>query len=83
MFLSQAHLVPGMQVMGIAELEPPKVFEALERTGWDDGIAENAVSAGLINDAAARGRLWVVYSMAYGDQPALIMRQIDWARTVG
>ncbi len=38
---------------------------------------------GLINDAAARGRIWVVYSMAYGDQPALIKGQIDWARTVG
>jgi predicted homoserine dehydrogenase-like protein len=25
----------------------------------------------------------VCYSMAYGDQPALIMEQIDWARTVG
>ncbi len=146
MFLSQAHLVPGLQVMGIAELEPQKVFDALERTGWDDGIAENAVSAGQINDAAARGRIGVcpsameviasdcevileitghpehgtqhalaaieagkhivmvtveadclvgpvlkkkaevkgvVYSMAYGDQPALIMEQIDWARTVG
>jgi predicted homoserine dehydrogenase-like protein len=25
----------------------------------------------------------VVYTMAYGDQPALIMEQLDWARTVG
>ena len=25
----------------------------------------------------------VVYSMAYGDQPALIAEQLDWARTVG
>jgi predicted homoserine dehydrogenase-like protein len=25
----------------------------------------------------------VVYSMAYGDQPALIMEQLDWARAVG
>ena len=146
MFLSQARLVPGLQVMGIAELHPQKVFDVLERTGWDDGIAENAVSAGQINDAAARGRIGVcpsameliasdcevileitghpehgtqhalaaieagkhivmvtveadclvgpvlkkkaeekgvVYSMAYGDQPALIMEQIDWARTVG
>ncbi len=146
MFLSQAHLVPGIQVMGIAELEPQKVFDALKRTGWDEGIAENAMTAGLINDAAARGRIGVcssameviasdcevileitgdpehgtqhalaaieagkhivmvtveadclvgpvlkkkaekkgvVYSMAYGDQPALIMEQIDWARTVG
>ncbi len=25
----------------------------------------------------------VVYTMAYGDQPALILEQLDWARTVG
>ena len=25
----------------------------------------------------------VVYSMAYGDQPALIMELVDWARTSG
>ena len=25
----------------------------------------------------------VVYSMAYGDQPALICQQVDWARTIG
>lgn len=25
----------------------------------------------------------VVFTMAYGDQPALIMEQLDWARTVG
>jgi len=28
-------------------------------------------------------QMGVVYSMAYGDQPALIMEQIDWARTSG
>ena len=146
MFLSQARLVPGIQVVGIAELETQKALEALKRTGWDDGIAKIAESAGLINDAAARGRIGVcpaalevirsdcevvleitghpehgtqhalaaieagkhivmvtveadclvgpvlkqkaeaqgvVYSMAYGDQPALIMEHIDWARTVG
>jgi len=34
----------------------------------------------LSRKAARRG---VVYSMAYGDQPALIHEQLDWARTVG
>ena len=28
-------------------------------------------------------RAGVVYAMAYGDQPALIMEQVDWARTIG
>jgi predicted homoserine dehydrogenase-like protein len=34
----------------------------------------------LAEKAAAAG---VIYSMAYGDQPALIAEMVDWARTVG
>jgi predicted homoserine dehydrogenase-like protein len=34
----------------------------------------------LARKAAAAG---VVYSMAYGDQPALIAEQVDWARAIG
>lgn len=34
----------------------------------------------LAQKAAAAG---LVYSMAYGDQPALIAEMVDWARTVG
>ena len=34
----------------------------------------------LAERAAAAG---VVYSLAYGDQPALICEQVDWARTAG
>jgi len=34
----------------------------------------------LARDAAAAG---VVYSLAYGDQPALICEQVDWARSCG
>jgi predicted homoserine dehydrogenase-like protein len=34
----------------------------------------------LARKAAAAG---VVYSLAYGDQPALIAEQVDWARTAG
>ncbi len=33
--------------------------------------------------AVRAARAGVVYSMAYGDQPALIMELIDWARTSG
>lgn len=25
----------------------------------------------------------IIYSMAYGDQPALIAEMVDWARTAG
>jgi predicted homoserine dehydrogenase-like protein len=146
MFLSQARLVPGFQITGIADLAPARALDALQRTGWPEGVAREVQTAEQINDAAANGKIGicedasqiiaadcevvleitghpeagtrhalacidggkhvvmvnveadcllgpalqhkaaaadVVYSMAYGDQPALIMEQIDWARTVG
>jgi len=146
MFLAQARLTPGMQVVGIAELNPDKAVQALERTGWQGGVTTFAERADAINDAAARGKVaicsdcgelikadcdvimeitgnpeigtrhavkafeagkhvvmvnveadcllgpalakraraaGVVYTMAYGDQPALIAEQLDWARTIG
>ncbi|NQV98060.1 MAG: Gfo/Idh/MocA family oxidoreductase [Rhodospirillales bacterium] len=33
--------------------------------------------------AAKAKRAGVVYTMAYGDQPALICEQVDWARSIG
>jgi predicted homoserine dehydrogenase-like protein len=146
MFLSQARLTPGMQVVGIAELDMERAFSALDITGWGRESAKIADSAGTINDTAAGGKIsitedameliksdcdvimeitgnpevgtyhavqaieagkhvvmvnveadcllgpvlsqkaeqqGVVYSMAYGDQPALIAEQLDWAQTVG
>ena len=146
MFLAQARLTPGMQVVGIAELDATRAFSALEITGWGKDSASISHSAGEINDGAAAGKVsiienaaelinadcdvimeitgnpeagtshavqaiesgkhvvmvnveadcllgpmltqkaekqGVVYTMAYGDQPALIAEQLDWARTVG
>ena len=146
MFLSQARLTPGLQVAGIAELDPQRAVTALERTGWEKEVSVFTDSAGGINDAARAGKVGitgdsaalieaecdvimeitgnpevgtrhaaaaiesgkhvvmvnveadcllgaalsemarkkgVVYSMAYGDQPALIAEQLDWARSVG
>lgn len=146
MFLSQARLTPGMQIVGIAELNPDKAVQALARTGWEKDRAVFADTASQINDVASGGKIGVtsdadalldadcevimeitgnpevgtrhavraieagshvvmvnveadcllgpelsrladqqgvVYSMAYGDQPALIAEQLDWARTVG
>jgi predicted homoserine dehydrogenase-like protein len=146
MFLSQARLTPGMQICGIAELEPQKAVQALEKTYWGDGASVFTDSASAINDAARSGKIGitqdssaliesdcdvimeitgnpeigtqhaaaaieqgkhvvmvnveadcllgpalsrmaqknnVVYTMAYGDQPALIAEQLDWARSVG
>jgi len=146
MFLSQVRLTPGMQVVGIAELDPQKAIEACIKTGWPKERLRVVSSTGEINNAAKIQSVAVtddalalidadldviieitgipeagavhahkslesgkhvvmvnvetdcllgpvlqkkaeennlVYSMAYGDQPALISEQIDWARAVG
>ena len=42
--------------------------------------ADVLVGPSLAREAAAAG---VVYSMAYGDQPALVSEMVDWARAAG
>lgn len=143
MFLSQVRHIPGMQLMGIADLSADRAVAALENTGWDvdaaratdfedartsgrtmitedsealiaaDGLevvidATGNPAAGIRHAllAAKHGRHMImvnveadvlagaqlvksfnsaglVYSMAYGDQPALVCEMIDWARTCG
>ena len=143
MILAQARLTPGIQIMGIADLDPERARQACRRTGWADaqvaaqdfetarqdggthitddaeklikvdgldivveatghppaGIAfalqaiehgrhlvmvnvEADVVAGPLLAQKAR-QAGLVYSMAYGDQPALICEQVDWARACG
>ncbi|AUH32836.1 NAD(P)H-dependent oxidoreductase [Paracoccus tegillarcae] len=143
MFLAQVRHVPGMHLMGLADLSPERARAALTATGWDteaatttdfsqalrdgticitddpealiraDGVdvvidATGIPAAGIRHAllAAEQGRHMVmvnveadvlagpylarqfaqaglVYSMAYGDQPALVCEMIDWARTCG
>ena len=143
MFLSQVRRVPGLHVLGIADLSPERAVGALTRAGWpreqfaaasfadalrsgtthitEDGEAlikadelevlveatgvcgigvnhalkafEQGVHVVMVNveadalagpllaeRAAAAG---TVYSLAYGDQPALICEQVEWARASG
>jgi predicted homoserine dehydrogenase-like protein len=132
MFLSQVPATPGIEVHGIADLDPDRAREACRRVGWgEDRIASTVITddaealigadpvevlveatgnpaAGLVHaraaiaagkhvvmvnvegdvlagplvarEAAAAG---VVYSLAYGDQPALIAELVDWARACG
>ena len=143
MYLSQIPTTPGIHLLGIADLSPPRARENLARLGWKpdvtsaasfaearrhgnthltedwralvshpeidiiveatgDPIAavEHALEAFrndksvvmvtveadafcgplLAKRAAAAG---VIYSLAYGDQPALICELVDWARTSG
>jgi len=42
--------------------------------------ADVLAGAALAREAAAAG---VVYSMAYGDQPALVAEMVDWGRAIG
>ncbi len=143
MFLSQVLRTPGMALVGVADLSPPRAREALLNVGWPadrlaarslaearrDGtvfidadtmamIASDEVeivvdatgspSAGIrhvlacckhgkhvvmvnVEADALAGPLLarkareagIVYSMAYGDQPALICEMVDWARASG
>ena len=146
MFLAQARLTPGIQVVAIADLEIQRAGDALRRTDWPAESMLTAQTSGDINDVAAAGHValtedafalieseldvviectgspeagarhtlaaidakrhivmvsveadvlvgpllreqakqaGVVYSMAYGDQPALVCEMVDWARTCG
>ncbi len=48
-------------------------------------IMVNVEADALVGPALARmaKKAGIVYSLAYGDQPALICEQVDWARTCG
>src|SRR6516225_2388414 len=115
MYLSQIPTTPGIHLLGIADLSPPKAKENLARLGWKLDVT----SAGSFAEARRNGNThltddWrtlvsqpeiditveadafcgpllarraaeagVIYSLAYGDQPALICELVDWARTSG
>jgi predicted homoserine dehydrogenase-like protein len=143
MFLAQARLTPGMQILGIADLNVERARQACRATGWpaeqfaapsfaaarksgathltDDALALIAAdgldvvieatgipSAGTKHALAAiahkrhiimvcveadvltgpllarrAAEAGVLYSLAYGDQPAIICELVDWARACG
>ena len=143
MFLAQVRLTPGIQILGVADLNVGRAREAFQRTGWPaeqvaapsfaaalksgaTHITEDALTlikaadldvvveatgipqAGIKHALAAIAhrrhvimvcveadalagpllakraeQAGVVYSLAYGDQPAIICELVDWARTCG
>lgn len=146
MFLAQAKRIPGMKLVGIADLDLAKATQTCQEIGWASEAIGYESSAGAINDSVSKGKIvltdnaeqlikadldvivestgiaeagtyhaWtaieygkhivmvnieadallgqvlnkrarekgLVYSMAYGDQPAIIDEMIDWARTIG
>lgn len=143
MYLSQVRKVPGVHLVGVAELIIPKAYAAFDRTLWPkERVAatslEEAYKTGktcivenseeliaspfvdLIIEATGNPELGIkhvlkccefkkhivmvnveadalagpilaqkaekagiVYSLAYGDQPAMICEMVDWGRTAG
>jgi len=143
MFLAQASRLPGIHVVGVADLSPDNARSNLNFVGWpaeryaaanlDDAFAKGTTHVGedaaaliahpgieivieatghppaavehclyafghgkqVINVtveadafcgfglARAAEKAGVIYSMAYGDQPALTCDLVDWARTCG
>jgi predicted homoserine dehydrogenase-like protein len=143
MFLSQARLTKGLQVVAVADLDVDRARSQLQTAGWpaaqhaatsladahgkratyltDDAMAMIAdprieviveatgiPGAGIAHCMAAIGNgkhivmvnveadavagpllarkakaAGVVYSLAWGDQPALICEHVDWARAAG
>ncbi len=58
-FLSQARIVPGMQVAGVADLDVEKARQACVAAGWPAETIEVCGSPSAANDGAARGRVMV------------------------
>ncbi|WP_287965440.1 Gfo/Idh/MocA family oxidoreductase [Diaphorobacter sp.] len=143
MYLAQVPRMPGVHLVGIADLSPVNARASLARVGWapeqsEAASAQQALEQGTtwitedwqalvrhpqielivectgnplaavdhILDAFAHGKhvvnvtveadafcgpllarkaqaAGVVYSLAYGDQPAMICELVDWARTCG
>lgn len=141
MYLAQARSIPGVHVVGIADINVERAKGSLQRLGWPTqarsasvqeaiatgGTAVTASAADFFEAdldvvveatgnplvgtqhallaiatgkhiimvtveadalvgpalAARAGEAGVVYSLAYGDQPALIWELVDWARANG
>ncbi|MCR9258000.1 MAG: SAF domain-containing protein [Alphaproteobacteria bacterium] len=132
MFLAQLPRIAGLELAGIADLDPDRARTALSRTHWPDDAADAVFitdsGADLIERAGAEvvieatgnpivgihharlafaagchvvmvnveadvlagpmlaqeaARAGVCYSMASGDQPALVGELVDWARHNG
>jgi len=58
-FLNQARRVPGMQVVGVADLDAEKAKRACVTAGWPEAAVGVVHSTSNINDGAARGKVMV------------------------
>ena len=81
--LIEANVDVILEITGIPEAGTIHTLRALE--SGKDVVMVNVEAACLLGPALQKkaGELGRVVSMAYGDQPALICEQIDWARSIG
>jgi predicted homoserine dehydrogenase-like protein len=81
--LIKANLDVIVEATGVTEVGAYYAAEALEagkHVVMANVEADVLVGPLLKRNADAKG---LVYSMAYGDQPAIISEMVDWARTIG
>ena len=71
-FLSQVRLTPGMQLVGIAELDLEKAKQACLRTGWPKEVISFGDSIAAINDGARKGKIVLT-----GNSEQLIRAELD------
>jgi predicted homoserine dehydrogenase-like protein len=81
--LIDARLDVIVEITGVPEAGAQHAWQALE--AGKHVVMVNVEADALLGPVLARKaeQAGLVYSMAYGDQPALIAEQIDWARAVG
>lgn len=72
-----------LEITGVPEAGAEHAWQALE--AGKHVVMVNVEADALLGPALQQKaeQAGLVYSMAYGDQPALIAEQIDWARAVG
>jgi predicted homoserine dehydrogenase-like protein len=72
MFLSQLKFTPGMQLMGVAELDIEKARDSCLRAGWPEEVLFAGKSASTINDGSRKGKIALAE-----DSSQLIQAELD------
>lgn len=74
MFLAQSRFIPGMEVVGIADLNLGKAHDACVSAGWSKESITSTNSTDVINDEARKGRGGIVLT---DDSDKLIKADLD------
>ena len=71
-FITQARITPGMQLVGIAELDLAKAKQVCIKAGWPEEAIAFGDSSSVINDGAAGGKV-----MLTGNSDELLQAELD------